>query len=315
MSLTAARNTIHMSQYLNLKPVEYSNLSAKAQAAIKWEGRYLLPKWDGCMCLIGFFDGKPGFILSRDGKPVRSMEHIYDDLLRRWPSIATSKGGVCFIGEAWIPGAAFKDISGTFRRHSAQPALHYAVFDLVNYGKEADNGEPKLWSEWPYSKRLGWLRHFIDQTTGGSAFFVHPQVCEDEAHAMRYAKNLKALGGYDGCIASDPDATYTPGSGSSGEFLKVKPLQSFSLEVVGVAASTGEKTGRVAAALQVRFKGGVCGVGTGFDNATAAAWVADPENVVGTVAEIECMGVYDGPNGMMREPRFVGFRHDAKADY
>ena len=304
-----------MSQYLNLKPVEYSNLSAKAQAAIKWEGRYLLPKWDGCMCLIGFFDGKPDFILSRDGKPVRSMEHMYGDLLRRWPSIATSKGGVCFLGEAWIPNAAFKDISGTFRRHSAQPALHFAVFDVVHYVREADNGEPKLWSDWSYDRRLRWLSHFSNTEAAGHAFFKWPLMCQGEAHAVTYAKNLKALGGYDGCIASDPHATYAPGSGSSGEFLKVKPLQSFTLKVMAVTSSTGIKTGRPTVALQVLFKDGLCGVGTGFSHEQAVAWTEQPSSVIGTMIEVECMGVYDGLSGMMREPRFVGFRHDAKADY
>lgn len=301
--------------YLNLKPVEYSNLSAKAQAAIKWEGRYLLPKWDGCMCLIGFHDGKPDFILSRDGKPVRSMEHMYGDLLRRWPRIATSKGGVCFIGEAWIPGAAFKDISGAFRRHSAQPALHYAVFDVVNYARVL-NMQPLLESDWSYSKRLHYLRATSDNGRGLSqAILSMPVVCEDEAHAIRYAKNLKALGGYDGCVASDPHATYAPGSGSSGEFLKVKPLQSFTLKVMAVTASTGIKTGRPTVALQVLFKDGLCGVGTGFSHEQAVAWTEQPSSVIGTMIEVECMGVYDGPSGMMREPRFVGFRHDAKADY
>lgn len=303
-----------MSQYLNLKPVDFANLSAKAQAAIQWPGRFLLPKWDGCMCLIGFFDGKPDFILSRDGKPVKSMDHMYSDLLRRWPSIADSKGGVCFIGEAWMPNAEFKDISGTFRRHSAQPGLHFMVFDVVNYDS-VQNMQPLLSSDWPYSKRLGWLRHFMDSTTGGNAYFIQPQLCEDEAHAVRYAKNLKELGGYDGCIASEPAATYTPGSGSNGEFLKVKPLMSFTLEVVGLNVSFGAKTGRVTASLQVRFKDGVCGVGTGFSNEQAEAWAKQPGLVVGQLVEVDCMGVYDGPSGMMREPRFVGFRHDAKADY
>lgn len=302
-----------MSQYLNLKPVEYSNLSDKAQAAIKWEGRYLLPKWDGCMCLIGFHDGKPDFILSRDGKPVKSMAHMYDDMLRRWPSIATSKGGVCFLGEAWIPNAAFKDISGTFRRHSPQPSLHFAVFDVVNY--HASPPAPLLWSGWSYDRRLRWLAHFSDTGASGYAFFKWPLTCKDAAHAVSYAKNLKALGGYDGCIASDPHATYKPGSGSSGEFLKVKPLQSFTLKVMAVTASTGIKTGRPTVALQVLFKDGLCGVGTGFSHEQAVAWTGQPSAITGKLVEVECMGVYDGPNGMMREPRFVGFRHDAKADY
>ena len=300
-----------MAQYLNLKPVDFDNLSTKAKAAVQWAGRCLLPKWDGCLVLVGFMDGKPDFILSRDNKPVRSMDHIYEDIAKRWPEIVKQAGGVCFIGEAWVPDTPFAEVSGMYRRHSPQLALSIRVFDVVDYAPG-----PVLSSQWPYSKRLGWLRHFQSEWARCNAYFTEPILCESEEHALRYARSLKALGGYDGCVASNPDATYAPGSGSNGEFLKVKPLMSFTLEVVGVAESTGAKTGRPTVALQVRFKGGVCGVGTGFTNNQAALWWNHPHVVIGRLIEVECMDVYDGPTGMMREPRFVGFRTDVtKADY
>lgn len=302
-----------MAQYLNLKPVDFDNLSAKSQAAIKWEGRLLSPKWDGCMVLVGFKEGKPDFIMSRDGKPVLSMGHMYTSLLICFPFIEKMVGNICFIGEAWVPGMAFKDISGMFRRHSPQTALYMAVFDAVSYVAGPDG--PRLWSDHAYGLRVAKLKA-LQVGPAISVILARPIVCEGEAHAVAYAKNLKALGGYDGCIAADPEATYRAGSGSNGEFLKVKPLQSFTLEVTGVAASTGEKTGRVTAALHVRFKDGVCGVGTGFSNEQAAQWVASPASIIGRMIEVECMGVYGGPLGMMREPRFVGFRTDVtKADY
>lgn len=303
-----------MSQYLNLKPVECDNLSAKSQAAIQWEGRYLMPKWDGCLALVGFMDGKPDFILSRDNKPVRSMDHIYADIATRWPELTKQTGGVCFIGEAWIPDTPFAEVSGAYRRHSPQLALSLRVFDVVDY-TSTDTG-PSLHSSWPYAKRLGWLRHYQVESARSNAFYTQPVICEGKEHALSYARRLKALGGYDGCVAADPGATYTPGSGSKGEFLKVKPLRSFTLEVVGLAVATGEKTGRITVALQVRFKDGVCGVGTGFSHEAAVGWATNRVPVVGKMVEVECMDVYDGPTGMMREPRFVGYRDDViTADY
>lgn len=297
-----------MSKYLNLKPVEFANLSAKRQAAVQWKGRLMLPKYDGCFCMVGFFDGKPDFILSRDGVPSLSMGHIYEDLYVRYPSIRDTKGGYCFLGEAWSPGKEFKVLSGEFRRQRPQPQLGYAVFDLVQY-TTGNDGLPELCSSRSYRQRLALLG---DNRPGLCA--VHaptPVECEDEAHAWRYANYLKKLGGYDGAVVSDPDAPYVVSDGY-GEFLKIKPLQSFTLECVGIETSTGAKTGRPTGAIVVRFKGGTCKVGTGF----AEDEQASLEQFVGRLVEVACMGVYEGDSGMMREPRFVGVRYDViKADY
>ena len=297
-----------MAKYLNLKPVEFANLSAKRQAAVQWKGRLMLPKYDGCLALVYIRDGKLDKIVSRDNKPVRSMDHIFADLCLRYPWV-TEVPFACFLGEAWIPGRTFAELSGMFRRHSPQHALGFAPFDFI--AREKETGE--LYSPLSYARRLEWL---TDSRPGLCA--VHaptPVECEDEAHAWRYANYLKKLGGYDGAVVSDPDAPYVVSDGY-GEFLKIKPLQSFSLEVVAVVAAVGDKTGRTTCALMVRFKDTACGVGTGFSNEQAARWVASPSLIVGTIIEVACMGVYDGPLGMMREPRFVGVRDDViKADY
>lgn len=301
-----------MAKYLNLKPVEFSGLSAKRQAAVKWEGRLLLPKYDGCFCMVGVSNGKIDFILSRDGNAVKSMDHIIDDLAVRYPWIATRQN-IVFLGEAWRPGTEFAEISGAFRRQRPQPQLGFAVFDLVDRDCAMDAGEPYLYSDQPYHARL---QQLIDCRPGlCNAHPPMPVYCDNEAHAVRYAKKLKESVGYDGCVAGDPEATYTVSDGH-GEFLKVKPLQSFTLEVVAVQVDVGEKTGRATLALVVRFKDKTCKVGTGFSNHEAAHWGAHPAVVVGKFIEVACMGVYPGPDGMMREPRFMGFRDDVlKPDY
>jgi len=301
-----------MAKYLNLKPIDFDNLSAKRQAAIKWEGRILLPKYDGCFCIVGLWDGKLDFVLSRDGNAVKSMDHVYEDLLVRYPWLAKHTAGVAILGEAWMPGQEFKDISGAFRRQRPQPQLGFAPFDIVDY-RIGEDDLPQLFSPRPYRERLELLgdsRHVLCN--------VFPPLaveCEGRDHAERYARNCKALGSYDGAVAADPDASYTVSDGKAGEFLKVKPLMSFSLEVIGVLQSTGEKTGRDTVALQVRFKGKPCGVGTGFDFATGKEWMQNPQNIMGKIIEVQCMGVYPGDDGLMREPRYCGIRDDATPDY
>lgn len=304
-----------MAQYLNLKPVEFDALSKKAKASFEWKGRRLLPKYDGCFMMVAFWDGKPDFILSRAGEVVKSCDHIYDDVLERYPKIAQTKGGKVFLGEAWRPGTEFAVLSGEFRRQRPQLGLGFAVFDLVNYTVGADD-MPVLHSPHTYADRLALLED-CDRLVGGNCFPPLSVVCEGEAHAWRYALKLKAMGGYDGAVAGNPYADYPgAGSGKCGSFIKLKPLKSFSLEVVAVVNKLGEKTGRAVGTPVVRFKKGTCGVGTGFSNDDAEAWYKQPNLIVGKIIEVGCMDVYPGETGMMREPRFLGVRDDVtKPDY
>lgn len=295
-----------MSTYLNLKPVDFDKLSTKRQAAVTWPGRILLPKYDGCLALVFFRYGKLLAIMSRDGKLVKSMDHIAEDLLLRYPMLAETKA-VCIIGEAWSPGKEFADLSGTFRRQSPQRHLGFAPFDVVQFSWEMP-GVPQLFSGRSYRDRLSLLEDA--RQIACLVFPPLPVICESKEHAERYAQNLKDMGGYDGAVASDPDAIYEVSDGK-GEFLKIKPLLSYTLECTGYEASVGEKTGRPTVALVVRFKGGTCKVGTGLSEAEQA----NPEQFVGKLIEVECMGVYPG-DGKMREPRFKGVRNDVTvADY
>ena len=291
-----------MSKYLNLKPVEFDALSAKAQKAFEWEGRLLLPKYDGCFAMVGFYDGKPSFILSRTGEAVKSMDHIHEDILIRYPWVSNTLGGFVFLGEAWNPGKTFAELSGTFRRQYAQPGLGFAVFDYVEY--TGDVGLPDLSSSLPYKTRLEILRDYRHVLS--NVYPPLPVLCEGEQHARRYAQTLKDTGGYDGAVCSDPQATYSPGSGKCGSFIKIKPLLSYSLRVVDYEGATGAKTGRATGALVVAFKGTTCKVATGLSEEEQA----NLASFVGRIIEVQCMGVYPGDDGLMREPRYVGIRED-----
>ena len=291
-----------MSEYLNLKPVEFEKLSQKAQAAFKWEGRVILPKFDGCFAMVCFWNGKEDFILSREGKEVTSMRHAFDQLIESHPWVLNTKGGVAFLGEAWGQAMEFKKISGLFRRDANQAELIFVPFDIVDYTLD-EKDLPVLASDSPYILRL--VRLGID-----------PVMCAGQGHAIEYAQRLKNAGGFDGAVVSDPHATYTPGSGRCGSFIKVKPLQSFTLRVIGIEAAKGAVTGRDTAVLVVAFKGTTCKVGTGFTPNEAAEWIADPRLIIGHFVEVGCMAVYSGPTGLMREPRYYGIRTDVlKPDY
>lgn len=293
--------------YLNLKPIEFDALSKKKTKTFSWAGRILLPKYDGCFAMVGFMDGEPYAIWSRTGEEVKSMGHVYDLLLAAYPWITRTRGGLMVLGEAWLPTEDFADISGMFRRQYPQPQLGFAPFDLVPF--KMGSGHPLLSSGDPYAVRLDQLVR--PATHPGRLYVPAPTVTNTLEQAAELARHYKALGGYDGAISSDPNAGYYPGSGKDGEFIKIKPLLSYTLECVGYEADVGTKTGRPTGALVVRFKGGKrLRVATGLSEAQQA----DLKQFVGKLIEVEAMGA--SSKGLLREPRFKGVRTDVtKADY
>lgn len=296
-------------KYLNLKPVEFDALGKRTQQAFRWEGRILLPKYDGCFAMVAFWNGKPSYVMSRTGEDVKSMGHIGDELLSVYPWLASSQGGVMVLGEAWIPGEEFSIIGGIFRRQRPQLQIGFAPFDLVHYHHDDDDNFPTLYSEDPYRQRVNMLRRGpLD--TSRMIFPPVPVTCESRDYAEGYARQYKAMGGYDGAICSDPNATYTPGAGKGGEFIKLKPLLSYSVECIGYVKDIGEKTGRDTCALEVRVRDGkTCKVATGLTEDQQA----NPEQFVGRTIEVEVMGWTSG--GLFREPRFKGVRDDATPDF
>lgn len=294
--------------YLNLKPVEFDALGKKAQAAFQWEGRVLLPKYDGCFAMVAFVDGEPFYVMSRTGEVVKSMAHIGPALLKTYPWLASTRGGVMVLGEAWNPGCEFSDLSGIFRRQYPQPDLGFAPFDIVGWAPIPDSdGMPRLHSDRPYRHRLNDLEK---GAMGNGIYCPVPADCASKDQAWSYAQTLKRMGGYDGAICADAAASYTPGAGKGGEFIKLKPLLSYSLECTGYEAAVGAKTGRATVALVVRFK-----EGRPLRVATGLSFVQqdNPEQFVGKIIEVEAMGL--SSNGLLREPRFKGVRDDARPDF
>lgn len=293
--------------YLNLKPVEFEALSAKKRKAFDWSGRILLPKYDGCFAMVAFWHGEPSFIMSRTGEMVKSMDHVYGKLLAAYPWITRIPFGTMVLGEAWMPNEDFSDISGMFRRQYPQPQLGFAPFDVVSYVMSG-NG-PLLRSSDPYAVRLDQLR--VAATLPAGLYVPAPTITSTREQACELARHYKALGGYDGAISSDPNAGYMPGSGKDGEFVKVKPLLSFTLECIGYQEDVGAKTGRPTGSLVVRFEGAKSlHVATGLSEAQQA----NLKQFVGKLIEVEAMGL--SSKGLLREPRFKGVRTDVtKADY
>lgn len=249
----------------------------------------MMPKYDGCLAIVIADDA--GLILTRTGETVRSMPHISEQ------ASAALKGYVIF-GEAYKWNTPFKDISGAFRRHAPQPDLMLVAFDCVPIMAWEDG----ICNE-PYKARLARLRAALG-ATHTPAIIVAPALDLDAPQG--FANVLVAQGGYDGAILRRADAPWRAGASKNGEALKVKPVQSLDLEVLGWYRGKGKHAGR-AGGITVLYKGVQTDVGTGFSDRERQE-IADAGEAPCGVAEVEFMELTS--DGKLREPRFKGWRYD-----
>jgi len=284
-----------MSKYIIQKAIDRKDMSAKALKAMDGKRYGLQPKWDGCHLVVKFHSKGFG-CESATGEEVRSCGHIGDALVDSAGSFDLD--GYAITGEVWKENTPFPDISGSFRRHAAQPDLKFVVLDIVKLDQHGELNDSRGWEE--RIRTVALKEHPSLIWVGLRDPRIIPPV--------KYAEDLKAAGGYDGAILRDVNAPYKVGRCRDGEVIKVKPLLSLDLMCVGHVADIGEKTGRPTVALLVTLGGGKIGkVATGLTHAQQA----NPGQFSGYIIEVEAMGWTE--DGLLREPRFKGVRHDKVA--
>lgn len=284
--------------YIVQKAVELSKVLKKRQAVLAQPG-YLdanyeaQHKYDGCAAVIvAGSKYREGAIWSRTGEAVRSMQHILDQV---WGL------GVVLLAEAWSPMLEFQQISGAFRKQSYDPERHLMakVHDVLTYD-EFDNGVSAV----RYLERVGRVDYPAFQNMPDVSFAERYQ--PGSYNSGKLLKHLtETLTGYDGLIQRDPMGLWKVGSGTTGEIIKRKRLLSFDLQIIGVEEGKDANKGRLGA-IVVDFKGKPLRVGIGFSNVCRESfWTAPP---IGLTAEVEAMDY--SSEGLLREPRFKGLRHD-----
>lgn len=313
-----------MPDYIVHKAVELSALSSKVAAGLEAEQDWIIsPKYDGCHAVICFDSGKFIRAYSRSGETCYSLDHVAADLLRVYPDLSNGRWAIC--GEAWHPHKPFNEISGLFRKQKdVTTTLYFVPFDVVpwDYNDESTAGPVVVLNPRgcgpAYSKRLQWLTSQVSVPYSsvaavwsthvrGTLSYAYAEAAKVAAHYKGLAETIGSH--YDGAILANANGKYAVGSGKGGEFIKAKPLASYSVQVAGHEAAVGEKTGKNTVALTFVLDGKLQRVSTGLTQAQVDEIVAQPDSWVGQTIEVEAMGITSG--GFLREPRFKGLRSDA----
>lgn len=274
------------------KAVDFDNLSARAKKNFDPTGWVLQPKWDGCALVVTVDSMGNYTTTTASNKPVYSCDHLAE-------GVSYWCGPGVYVIEVWSPSTAFQAISGMFRTHNPQRPLVGKLFDGYRHGK-ADS---------PYSVRMSDISKVLCSTAVNSAYPMGIPFSSFD-RAWEEAKWWQAQGGYDGCILRNPNAPWVPGR-SKGDIVKLKPLTDWDLQVTGIKADVGEKTGRPTVALECAWKAGKKQfVSTGLTHEEQA----NAARFIGSIVTVRGMGLT--ADGFIREPRYITVRDDKlEADY
>lgn len=288
-----------MAKYIVQKAVEPGKVKKKLQRSMdEYAATFLAQtKMDGCCAVVILRDDGTTEMRSRTGELVRSMKAEEQRLADELREDIDRYGGLVLIGEAWHPRLPQNVISGLFRQHDPQDELMVMAFDVLTID-EFEAGHSPV----PYMERYDRLQCEAAGDNLTACFWpgTYGSVADLLAREM-------AIGGRDGIILRDPQGTWTAGSGTSGEIIKVKRSLSFDLRVIGGTPGTGKHEGRMGA-LIVDFGGKQLKVGTGFTDEFREWAIANSNEIIGKIVEVEAMDF--SADGLLREPRFKGIRHD-----
>lgn len=292
-------------KYLVHKAVEIGKVQKKLRPSdTDLTHNYLCqPKYDGCNMIAHKFGASSELIglTSRTGETVHSADHIKEAI-----AFAPFMPVGTYLGEYWHPHEPQPTISGRFRDTKKQhDDMFFVVFDYLT-NEEFDAGHSPL----TYTERVARLPSLFFSVAEGRSW-VYPAesqgyLVDHEMSPMGAALAFREGGGYDGIILRKPDGTWTAGSGTTGEIIKVKPRVTVDLRVVGFEPGRGKHEGKIGTLL-VDYKGKTQGAGTGLKDSERE--VSEFEELwLGSIVEIECMGVTE--DGYLREPVLKGKRFD-----
>lgn len=290
-----------MAKYLVQKCAEFDKQSSafkKEHTLRELERTHIAQaKYDGCHLVVRVAGDGVADCFSRTGEDNLACQHIADAVKRIY-----GVGWVVF-GEVWMENTPFPEISGAFRRHSPQPQLKFVPFDIVPSGSYAIGMH-----DVPYHLRMKHLYQALRHGRYEGDPFVecryYPPGTYGDPQAI--ANQLVASGGYDGLILRDLKADWVQGEVKNGEIIKVKPVMSLDLKVVGGKGE--QRATKLGGYLTVIYNGIESDVGSGLTQVMCQALLTDSDTYTGMTAEVECLGITE--DGKLREPRFKGFRYD-----
>jgi hypothetical protein len=243
------------------------------------------PKVDGLRVLItADLSTRTVRFETRNGNPMPSLDHLADEVL----DLLAGKAGVWSLDGEAVSGKSFFTSVGALRSDRSADDARVWLFDLPSVDGD-------------YSTRRASLEALFAQSCPTSLLLIPSVSCTPEDAFVRFTSE-----GFEGAMVKDTAAPYSHGIRSRA-WLKVKDADTTDAEIVDVVEGTGKCAG-MAGHIVVRCGRRLVSVGTGMDNATRSALLADRSQLIGQTAEVDFQ--MKTPQGSLRHPVFVRVRGD-----
>ena len=243
------------------------------------------PKVDGLRVLItADLSTRTVRFETRNGNPMPSLDHLADEVL----DLLAGKDGVWSLDGEAVAGKSFFTSVGALRSDRSADDARVWLFDLPSVAGD-------------YSTRRASLEALFAQSYPTSLLLIPSVSCTPEEAFVRFTSE-----GFEGAMVKDTTAPYAHGIRSRA-WLKVKDADTTDAEIVDVVEGTGKCAG-MAGHIVVRCGRRLVSVGTGMDNATRSALLADRSQLIGQTAEVDFQ--MKTPHGSLRHPVFVRVRGD-----
>ena len=203
---------------------------------------------------------------------------------------------VVFDGEI-LTGDFLESVSALRKKDKEAKDAKYYTFDILSNEQFVNRS-----STLPQINRTIILEKFFATFPGiGSVFLVKEEICWNEAEVMEaYKKRID--GGMEGVIVKNQSSPYQ--FRRSKAWTKIKDIQTFDLEIIGVEEGKGKYTGTLGAL--ILNHNGVSVKASGMtDNMRNHFWYNSP---IGQIAEVDAQEVTR--DGSLRHPRFIRLRED-----
>lgn len=243
------------------------------------------PKVDGLRVLItADLSRRVVRFETRNGNPMPSLDHLAEEVL----DLLAGKDGVWVLDGEAVSGKSFFTSVGALRSDESADDARVWLFDLPSVDGD-------------YSTRRASLEALFAQSYPTSLLLIPSVSCTPEEAFLRFTAE-----GFEGAMVKDTTAPYAHGLRSRA-WLKVKDADTTDAEIVDVVEGTGKCAG-MAGHIVVRCGRRLVNVGTGMDNATRVALLADRSQLIGQTAEVDFH--MKTPTGSLRHPVFVRVRGD-----
>lgn len=257
---------------------------------------YVTEKLDGVPVDIRWNEDQTVTFTSRQGKPILSVEH-----LRKTLEYAMVQPGTHLVGELYIDGMDFKDISGLARKKEQCSRLVLNVFDMhFEYDTFSD-----------YYTRINNADILVDNLKSPSIKMItRYKVTNQEMLDAFIAKYMKNHPDAEGVVIRNWNGRYE--LKRSYAMQKYKVTNTADLEIVSFEEALDAKTDEplhMVGRINCLYKGAVIGVGPGtMDHATRKEVWKNTGKYAGKIIEVKYMP--DDSYTALREARFFRWRED-----